>query len=40
MRHRMRARHRLKEPDRPMDRASDEEIVALLQAPACRRGTG
>ena len=31
-RYRMRARHRLKEPDRPMDRASDEEIVALLGA--------
>jgi integrase/recombinase XerD len=32
LRYRMRARHQLKEPDRPMDRASDEEIVALLGA--------
>lgn len=31
---RMRARHRLPEPDRPVDRASDEDIVALLGA--CR----
>ena|SRR6266536_3665410 len=31
---RMRARHRLPEPDEPVDRASDEEIVALLRA--CR----
>lgn len=30
--HRMRARHQLKEPDRPVDRAGDEEIVALLRA--------
>ena len=29
---RMRARHRLHEPQTPVDRASDEEIVALLQA--------
>ncbi len=29
---RMRARHRLHEPEEPVDRASDEEIVALLQA--------
>jgi integrase len=27
---RMRARHRLREPDSPVDRAGDEEIVALL----------
>ena len=32
LRYRMRARHQLKEPDRPVDRASDEEIVALLGA--------
>jgi site-specific recombinase XerD len=32
LRYRMRARHRLKEPDRPPDRASDDEIVALLGA--------
>ena len=32
LRQRLRARHRLKEPDRPPDRASDEEIVALLGA--------
>jgi integrase/recombinase XerD len=32
--YRMRARHRLVEPERPVDRASDEEIVALLRA--CR----
>ena len=31
---RMRARHRLSEPDEPVDRASDEEIVAVLRA--CR----
>lgn len=31
---RMRARHRLCEPQEPVDRASDEEIVALLRA--CR----
>jgi integrase/recombinase XerD len=31
---RMRARHRLHEPERPVDRASDAEIVALLHA--CR----
>jgi integrase len=31
---RMRARHRLREPESPVDRASDEEIVALLGA--CR----
>jgi len=31
---RMRARHRLREPETPVDRASDEEIVALLRA--CR----
>ncbi|MCW2935610.1 MAG: recombinase XerD [Actinomycetia bacterium] len=29
---RMRARHRLHEPDVPVDRASDAEIVALLKA--------
>ena len=32
VRDRMRARHQLKEPDRPVDRASDGEIVALLGA--------
>jgi integrase/recombinase XerD len=32
--YRLRARHRLVEPERPVDRASDEEIVALLRA--CR----
>ena len=32
LRLRLRARHRLQEPDRPVDRASDEEIVALLGA--------
>ncbi|MGI8312756.1 tyrosine-type recombinase/integrase [Saccharopolyspora hattusasensis] len=32
--HRLRARHRLSEPDTAVDRASDEEIVALLLA--CR----
>jgi integrase len=31
---RLRARHRLHEPERPVDRASDEQIVALLKA--CR----
>jgi len=31
---RMRARHRLREPEAPVDRASDEAIVALLRA--CR----
>jgi integrase/recombinase XerD len=31
---RMRARHRLREPETPVDRASDEEIVALLRG--CR----
>ena len=31
---RMRARHRLHEPERPVDRASDADIVALLRA--CR----
>ena len=31
---RMRARHRVHEPERPVDRASDAEIVALLRA--CR----
>jgi integrase len=29
---RMRARHRLREPETPVDRASDAEIVALLRA--------
>jgi integrase len=29
---RMRARHRVREPETPVDRASDEEIVALLRA--------
>jgi integrase/recombinase XerD len=29
---RVRARHRLREPDRPVDRASDADIVALLRA--------
>jgi integrase/recombinase XerD len=32
MRWRMRARHRLREPDTVVDRAADEEIVALLRA--------
>jgi integrase/recombinase XerD len=32
LRYRMRARHQLQEPDRPVDRASDQEIVALLRA--------
>lgn len=32
--YRLRAQHRLHEPDRPVDRASDEEIVALVRA--CR----
>lgn len=32
LRYRMRARHQLQEPDRPVDRASDSEIVALLRA--------
>lgn len=32
--YRMSARHRLREPDRPVDRASDEEIVAIFRA--CR----
>ena len=32
--YRLRARHRLVEPESPVDRASDEEIVALLRA--CR----
>jgi integrase len=31
---RLRARHRLHEPERPVDRASDEQVVALLKA--CR----
>jgi integrase len=31
---RLRARHRLREPERPVDRASDADIVALLSA--CR----
>jgi integrase/recombinase XerD len=31
---RLRARHRLHEPDRPVDRATDEQIVALLRV--CR----
>src|SRR6266540_592134 len=35
---RMRARHRLHEPETPVDRASDEEIVALLRA--CRSAEG
>jgi integrase/recombinase XerD len=30
LRYRMRARHQVKEPDSPVNRASDEEIVALL----------
>jgi hypothetical protein len=29
---RMRARHRLREPETAVDRASDEEIVAVLRA--------
>ena len=32
MRSRLRARHRLRAPERPVDRASDEEIVALVRA--------
>src|SRR5260370_33085108 len=32
MAHRLRARHRLREDERPVDRASDEEITALLRA--------
>jgi integrase/recombinase XerD len=32
LRYRMRARHQLKEPDTAVDRASDDEIVALLGA--------
>ena len=36
---RMRARHRLHEPETTVDRASDEEIVAVLRV-AGRRGTG
>ena len=36
---RMRARHRLREPETPVNRARDEEIVALLGR-ACLRGTG
>jgi len=36
---RMRARHRLRVPDTPVERATDEEIVALLRGCA-RRGTG
>jgi len=36
---RMRARHRLHEPDTVVDRASDEDVVALLRG-AARRGTG
>jgi integrase/recombinase XerD len=31
---RLRARHRVREPERPVDRATDEEIVALVRA--CR----
>jgi hypothetical protein len=34
----MRARHRLREPDSPVDRAADEEIVALLRG--CRSVRG
>ncbi|MFE7244429.1 tyrosine-type recombinase/integrase [Streptomyces sp. NPDC057580] len=34
MRYRLRARHRLQEPETEVDRASDEEIVAMLRA--CR----
>lgn len=34
---RMRTRHRLHEPQRPVDRASDAEIVALLDACRCSR---
>ncbi len=34
LRHRARARHQLKEPDTAMDRASDQEIIALFAA--CR----
>lgn len=30
--YRLRARHRVREPERPVDRASDEDIVALLRA--------
>lgn len=30
--YRLRARHRVSEPERPVDRASDEDIVALLRA--------
>jgi integrase/recombinase XerD len=35
---RMRARHRLREPQAAVDRASDEQLVALLRG--CQRGTG
>ncbi|MFJ8605554.1 tyrosine-type recombinase/integrase [Streptomyces shenzhenensis] len=34
MRYRLRARHRLQEPEAEVDRASDEEVVAMLRA--CR----
>jgi hypothetical protein len=34
----MRARHRLREPETAVDRASDEEIVALLGACRAPRG--
>ena len=34
---RLRARHRLREPETAVDRASDEEIVALLRACRCAR---
>jgi integrase/recombinase XerD len=37
---RVRARHRLHEPERPVGRASDADIVALLGGGAVRRGTG
>ncbi|GFE07098.1 hypothetical protein Scani_82210 [Streptomyces caniferus] len=39
MRYRLRARHRLQEPETAVDRASDQEIVAMF-GPAARPGTG
>jgi hypothetical protein len=39
LRYRIGVQHRLQEPEDPVDRASDEEIVALFRACRNARGT-
>jgi hypothetical protein len=40
MRHRLRAQHRLQEPETEVDRASDEEVIAMFLACRSARDQG